>query len=69
MNPITTLRKMCATRSQASVAAELGVSPQYLNDVLKERRDPGDSILGPMGLERVVTYRRKREPTEGRKAV
>lgn len=64
MNPTNLLRKMCAKRPQVAVAAELGVSPQYLNDVLNERRDPGDSILAPLGLERVVTYRRRKAPTE-----
>lgn len=29
------------------------VSPQYLCDVLKGRRDPGNAILGPLGLRRM----------------
>ena len=36
-----------------------GVSQQYVNDVLKGRREPGESILKALGLERVVSYRRK----------
>jgi DNA-binding transcriptional regulator YdaS (Cro superfamily) len=54
--------------SQKALAAKLGVSAPYLGDVLNGRKDPGEAILHPLGLERVVTYRRKREPTEARKA-
>lgn len=45
--------KVC---SQKEVAEELGVSAQYLNDVLLERRKPGKSILVPLGLEQVALY-------------
>lgn len=44
--------------SQAALAAELGVSPAYIHDVLKGKREPGKGILEPLGLERIVTYRR-----------
>jgi predicted transcriptional regulator len=46
--------------TQVALAERLGVSQAYLSDVLNGRRDPGESILGPLGLERVVVYRRKR---------
>ena len=59
MSPIKLLRKMCANRQQADVAAELGVSAQYLNDILQGRRLPGEKVLRPLGLERVVKYRRR----------
>lgn len=45
--------------SQARVARLLGVSPQYLNDVLLQERDPGPKILDALKLERVTTYREK----------
>jgi DNA-binding transcriptional regulator YdaS (Cro superfamily) len=41
---------------QRAFAAAAGVSPQYVNDVMRERRDLGDSILRALGLKRVVTY-------------
>lgn len=44
--------------SQADLARELGVSTGYLNDVLQGRAEAGDKILRPLGLERVVAYRR-----------
>lgn len=34
------------------------VSAPYVSDVLRGRREPGDAILGPLGLERVISYRR-----------
>lgn len=44
---------------QKDCAAKLGVSPQYLNDVLCGRKEPGNKILKPLGFERVVSYRKK----------
>ncbi len=34
------------------------ISPQYVNDVLNGRREPGRLILSALGVERIVTYRR-----------
>lgn len=45
--------------AQDRLAEHLGITPQYLCDVLKRRRAPGDSILKALGLERVVIYRKK----------
>lgn len=42
--------------SQRAAAQQLGVSAQYLCDVLKGRRAPGSKILEPLGLKRVVGY-------------
>lgn len=51
------LRKACtAAGGQSKWAATHGVSPQYVCDVLNARREPGDSILGALGLRRVVRY-------------
>lgn len=55
------LRKRCARSSQTAVAAELGVSKQYLCDVLAGRREPGPAVLNGLGLVRKVTY----QPTNG----
>lgn len=52
------LRKECrAAGGQKAWAEAHGVSPQYVNDVLHARREPGESILRALGLRRVVTYR------------
>lgn len=37
-------------------ASENGLSPAYVTDVLKGRRDPADSICRALGLERRVIF-------------
>ena len=59
-NPIIELRNLVEQASQKSVATKLGFSQQYLCDVLRGRKEPGAKILDALGLERVITYRRKR---------
>ena len=60
MDVLTTLRReVKAAGSQKALAERLGVSNTYLCDVLAGRRDPGDKILVPLGVEKVVTYRRR----------
>lgn len=41
---------------QDVLARRLGISPQYLCDVLKFRREPGDKLLKAFGYRRVVIY-------------
>ena len=56
---IKLLRSACdRAGSQANWAKAHGIAPAYVNDVLNERREPGDKILDALGIER--TYRRKR---------
>ena len=62
-NPILELKKRVAGSTQVAVAAELGVSTQYVCDVLRGTRQPGPKILTALGLERHVTYRRVQPPT------
>jgi hypothetical protein len=51
------LRAECAKAgSQKAWAEAHGISPAYLSDVMTGRREPSDSILGPLGLKRVVSY-------------
>lgn len=42
---------------QKKAAAELGITPQYLSDLLKGRRRFSDSILEKLGLRRAVVRR------------
>lgn len=42
--------------TQAAAAQTLGVSQQYLTDLLKGRRDPGEKILSKFGLRTRVVY-------------
>lgn len=57
-DPLEILRALCAKSNQKQVAAELGVSQSYLSDVLLGRKEPGESILQPLGLRRVIRYER-----------
>lgn len=43
--------------SQAAFAEMAGISPQYLTDYLRGRREAGPALLKYFGLEKVVTYR------------
>ena len=57
-DPIEILRQRCAKSNQKQVAAELQVSQSYLSDVMRRSKEPGDSILKPLGLRRVIRYER-----------
>ncbi len=48
--------------SQKALANRMGVDPTYLSRVMREQKEAGPAILDPLGLERVVVYRRKRQP-------
>ena len=50
-------RRVQDAGSQSALAKELGISDSYLSDVLTQRREPGEAMLTPMGIERVVVYR------------
>ncbi len=52
--------------SQTSLADDFGVSKSYISQVLAGDRDPGKAILEPLGLERIVSYRRKSERSNGK---
>lgn len=47
--------------SQKTVAFNLGVSPQYLSDILRYKRLPGDKILKALGLRKEITYVRRQQ--------
>ena len=44
--------------SQKKLAEVIGVSPQYLGDILAGRREPGEKLLAGCGFRRIVTYER-----------
>lgn len=53
------LRGMCEQSTQKDVAAQIGVSQSYLNDILQGHRTPGQKILDALKLrEREQTYER-----------
>jgi transcriptional regulator with XRE-family HTH domain len=44
--------------SQLAFARHYGVSPSYLSDVMRRKREPGPSMLHALGFRKVVTYKR-----------
>jgi transcriptional regulator with XRE-family HTH domain len=44
-------RRVEQAGSQKQAADELGISTQYLNDLLRGRRQPSDNVLEKLGLE------------------
>lgn len=50
------IRKTCAENSQAEEAERVGVSRQYLCDVLKGRRAVTAGLARAFGYERIVRY-------------
>ncbi len=40
-------------------AAEIGVSPSYVSDVLNGRRAPGPPFLKRLGMRKVVLYKKE----------
>lgn len=42
--------------SQKQAARELGISPQYLNDIIGYRREVSDNVAFRMGYERRVRF-------------
>ena len=47
--------------SQKALAEELGVSSQYLGDVISEKREPGKKILSALKLRKVIKYESEAE--------
>jgi hypothetical protein len=50
------LREIQKYGTQKATAEALGISEQFLTDVLKGRRGPGPRLLKAMGLERRVEF-------------
>ena len=54
------LSKPGGRHTQLSLAAAIGISAQYLNDILHGNREPCEKCLDYLALEKVVVYRVKR---------
>jgi len=53
------LHSIIQTRTQASLAAEIGVSRSFLNEVIKGTRPPTGKILEHLGLQSETIYVKK----------
>lgn len=47
--------------SRKEAAKKLGVSAQYLGDVLNNKREPGKKILDALKLRKVISYESEAE--------
>lgn len=50
--------------TRRALAKHLGVSDQYLSDVLTGKREPGSKLLGALGFRKIISYRAIQEGTE-----
>lgn len=51
-----------AAGSQKAFAQQHGLSGAYLSEVVRGTRDPGPAVLGALGMEKVIGYRRRSAP-------
>ena len=64
------LRAECEKAGSVAAWADgHALSPQYVGDVLRGRRDPGESIASSLGLERVIMWQKSDKPIDGGKDV
>lgn len=52
--------------TQAALAQEIGISAQYLSQILARERDPSEKVLDYLNFEKVIMYRprKEEEPTK-----
>jgi plasmid maintenance system antidote protein VapI len=55
-------------KTQAAAAKELGFSPQFINDVLGNRRGLTDALADSLGFRRVTYFVRKKPEADGGEA-
>jgi len=60
---VVRLHGIIRTRTQASLANEIGVSRSFLNEVIKGTRPPTGKILDHLGLRAQTVYIKKGENT------
>lgn len=56
---IELLRRAQGSETQKEFAERMGISPQYLNHVLTGKTEPGEGVLRPMGVKKVVSYEKE----------
>lgn len=64
IEPVELIRSKLRNMTQRELADELGISPGFLGDIVRGRRPASDPVVDALGLERVVTYRRKKVPPQ-----
>ena len=50
-----------ARGSQKAFADEIDLSPAYINDIIKGRRDLSDNVIEKLGFERITVFVKKND--------
>lgn len=58
-NPFDLLGSKLESQSASEIAREIGISRQYLHQVVNRHRPMGPKILEWLGIEKAVTYRKR----------
>lgn len=60
VDPVERLKGLCDPATpdvtQAALAERIGISPQFLSEILKGKRNPSKTVLDFLELEKVVSY-------------
>lgn len=60
VDPVERLKNLCdpitPDVTQAALAEQIGISPQFLSEILKGKRNPSKTVLDFLDLEKVVSY-------------
>jgi transcriptional regulator with XRE-family HTH domain len=57
-DPIEMLRvRLSPLCTQSDLARQIGISPQYLSEILKGRRPPSKIVIDFLDLEKIIIYR------------
>jgi hypothetical protein len=54
--PMKELKRRVKCANQREVAKALGMTPQFINDVLKGRREMSENLAKGLGYIRVINY-------------
>jgi plasmid maintenance system antidote protein VapI len=54
--PMKELKRRVKCANQREVALALGVTPQFINDVLRGRRDMSENLAKGLGYIKVINY-------------
>lgn len=67
VSPITALQEQVVAKgSQKAVAAELGISPSFLNDILQGHRQAPEKVLAQLKLRRAIIRETRKGKHEAR---
>ncbi len=60
---ISHIKSLCRKAgSQKAFAASLGISEQYLSEIIRGKRGMSDNVLTKLGFEKVILYAASKEP-------